>query len=578
MFVSRRMAVVLLSLCCLLLVGSILTGQGTKPAVQVKRPMITAQVANQPKIIMERVALESAAGMKIYKTKVLAIRPEILNKLGTERNLTLQPAGQTNAIGGRRFVERGSNVVRLTVDDQKGHMHLLSNIERLAKIRPQLLDKSNALRMAQNHVNALQLISKDVSQVAAGQVVTLGRADVKPGQQPVTGDILQTVVFQRNLDGKPVVGTGSVLFVDLGDKGQLEGFGRAWQEANPSNLKVEPLSQNEVYNEIEKTLKLNIRGGVEVRVKKPRLIYSDDDRNYIQPAYFFTAEITSPNAAGKAYWAGVVSALKNPPEPVRLLRDAKLRLIPGAAPATRAEGANAGQSGAAADDPSIGRYVVRNDSWDWVDDSCDFLSGVQHGHHAGLPAISVGDYYWDEPRMWTTQENSFADRWHVNIMEGHGSNWLFTTRSNCCDTVNLNAGTQPGYGNRAGDSMRFLILKGCSIVPAPPDRANWPDPWWRIFKGLRQAVGFRTSMYINDNISHHFGEHVGDNCRVIDSWFHATNSDSGYQWERFWGSWGDQVYGYGAVVYIPGHAGDGIYSTGAAPAATSTGLSITWQH
>jgi hypothetical protein len=161
------------------------------------------------------------------------------------------------------------------------------------------------------------------------------------------------------------------------------------------------------------------------------------------------------------------------------------------------------------------------------------------------------------------------------LMEGHGNHWLFTTRSNCCDVVNLNAATQPGYGDRAGDSMRFLILKGCSIVPAPPDRADWATPWWRVFKGLRQAVGFRTSMYINDNISHHFGYHIGNNCRVLDSWFHATNNNSSYQWNRFWGA---SVKGYGAVVMIPGQEGVGIYSTSAVAPATTAGLTIWWQH
>jgi hypothetical protein len=123
--------------------------------------------------------------------------------------------------------------------------------------------------------------------------------------------------------------------------------------------------------------------------------------------------------------------------------------------------------------------------------------------------------------------------------------------------------------------MRFLILKGCDIVPAPPDRANWADPWWRIFKGLHQAVGFRTTMYINDDISDDFGYWIGHNCRVLDSWFYSTNTSWSYRWQRFWG--GD-VTGYGAVVMIPGHEGDGIYGTAAAPPATSTGLTIYWQH
>ncbi|MGQ9673421.1 MAG: hypothetical protein ACUVV5_09850 [Candidatus Aminicenantales bacterium] len=121
--------------------------------------------------------------------------------------------------------------------------------------------------------------------------------------------------------------------------------------------------------------------------------------------------------------------------------------------------------------------------------------------------------------------------------------------------------------------MRFLILKGCSLIPAPPARPNSSDPWWRILKGLGMAVGFSPSKYINDNISKHFGKHLGENCRVLNSWFHAANSCSDYQWELFWGSCRDEVYGYGAVVMISRHEGDGIYLTLAPPPAT-TGLTI----
>jgi hypothetical protein len=85
-------------------------------------------------------------------------------------------------------------------------------------------------------------------------------------------------------------------------------------------------------------------------------------------------------------------------------------------------------------------------------------------------------------------------------------------------------------------------------------------------------------MYIDDDISYGFAKNIASNHRVLDSWFAATNGSSSYQWERFWGSWGDQIYGYGAVVMIPGREGEGIYSTAAAPPATSTGLTIWYQH
>ncbi|MDD8019972.1 MAG: DUF6345 domain-containing protein [Acidobacteriota bacterium] len=531
----------------------------------------------QPKIIMEKTPLESPKGMRIFETKVLSVRTDLIQKFIAEKSLMKTPLIMKNLPQQEEiYQESEKKFTRILTNTQRGHMIVLPHLEKIAMTKAQLLRHDMAMNKAMEQVNLMQLIPRDESKVTPKQVITLTRAQVKQGEPAVVSDILQTVLFQRTLDDKPVVGKGSQLFVELGNEGKLEGYSRTWNEVIPSNLVPEFRTDQEIYDDIEKTLTTQIKGNVTVQVRKPRLIYFGDDRKFVQPAYFFTAEISSPEALGKAYYAGIVTALKNPPEPVLLPQEEKMRALPlqvSPLPKGKASGPFIPQ-----DDPSVGRYVVRNDSNDWVDDANDFRNGLLQGHSSSSPAISFGDYYWDEPWLWTTDENSYVDKWHIVLMEGHGANWLFTTRSNCCDVVNLNAASQPGYGNRAGDSMRFLILKGCSIIPAPPDRANWPDPWWRIFKGLRQAVGFRTSMYINDNISKHFGKHLAQNCRVLDSWFHATNDCSSYSWERFWGSWGDEVYGYGAVVMIPGHEGDGIYSTAALPAATSTGLTIWWQH
>jgi hypothetical protein len=559
---------ILLVLCISLALAS----QTQQQIKQIKKIPPKALALVKPKIILERVPLESPQSMKIYDVQTVEIRPDLIQKFTKEKELVLKTIAPTVKVPEEIYTDKEKKFTRLLMDTQRGHIILLPHIEKLAMVKAQLLTKEAALNRAQDYVNTLQIIPKDSTKIIAKHVVTLSKAEIKQGQQPVISNILQTVIFQRTLDEKPVMGNGSQLFLDLGNQGQLEGVERTWNKVVPSAIKPEFRSDNEVYNEIETILNQQIQGNVTVQVKKPRLIYSGDDRKYVQPAYFFSAEISSPNAVAKAYFAGLVTALKNPPEAVVLFRNAQMRTLP--QPAKTSTGPSSSLA-SAENDPSVGRYVVRNDSWDWVDDAVDFVSGLSEGHTSSLPAITLGDYYWDEPRVWTTEETYFVDKWHIALMEGHGDNWLFTTTGNCCDAVNLNSATQPGYGD---NSMRFLILKGCSIIPAPPDRANWPDPWWRIFKGLHQAVGFRTSMYINDNISKHFGKHLGQNSRVLDSWFHATNKCSSYQWERFWGSWGDEVYGYGCVIMIPGHEGDGIYDTGTAPTATSTGLTVWWQY
>jgi hypothetical protein len=538
--------------------------------------LVFSQGSEKPKILMERTRLESPKGMKIYEFQRLQVDQGLLNSLSMQQGLNQKSMmlAETQRGNVNVFMEKNTQISRLVTNQTLGHVNLLSHVEKIAKTKPILLQQGAAFNKALSHVNTLKLIPKDVSNLSPSKLVTLSAADVKQdGKLGASRDVIQTVLFARTVNNKPVLGKGSQLHVDLGGQGNLEGFSRKWNKMAESKITPVFRNDNEVYGEIEKIITKQFTGNVTVKVQNPRLVYFGDDGKFVQPSYRFEAEITSPNAIGKIYYDGVVSALRNSPEPVRKQRDPQTRELPST---MRAE-LSPVQLAQTEDDPIICRYAVRNDSSDWVDDANDFKNGLISGHYSGLPALTFADWYWDEPRFWTTQQNSFVDKCHVTLMEGHGNHWLFTTRSNCCDVVDLNAASQPGYGDKAGDSMRYLVLKGCSIVPAPPDRSdgNWAAPWWRIFKGLRQAVGFRTTMYINDDISDNFGYWIGKNCRVLDSWFYATNTNSSYAWNRFWGA---HVTGYGSVVMIPGHEGDGIYHTAAAPPATTTGLTMYWQH
>jgi hypothetical protein len=519
---------------------------------------------------IDRSQLESPKGMKFYNIKRLPVREEMIARFEKELGLTPKATSKQNL----EVLEERSGIARFQSDKERGHMTLIPSWGEVAHRKPELVSKENAFRVAKEFTDRNELIVKDVSVTTPQQLVTLSRAELHEGQKAAVTDVGQTVLFQRTIGEKPVLGNGSQLFVDLGDKGSVVGFTRMWNPLAMADTEPVFKGEREIYGEVESQLKQRIHGRVKAKVGKLHLVYYSSDKEYVQPAYFFTIHVDTPGVKGKSFLTGVIAAAKNSPEPIRM------RATPSEFPTEKKAGASLRMpaSSLAADDPTVGRYVVRQDSSDWVDDANEFKQGLNDGHPFSFPAITFGDYFWDEPALWTSAEDSFVDRWNIALMEGHGNTWLFTTRSNCCDVVDLNAASQPGYGDRPSSSMRFLVLKGCSIIPAPPDRSDWPDPWWRVFKGLRQAVGFRTEMYIDDDISYGFAKDVSQNYRVLDSWFAATNGSSSYQWERFWGSWGDEIYGYGTVVMIPGEEVDGIYRTGAVPPASSAGLSIWWQH
>jgi len=549
-----------------------------EPTLQPLKPNLTIP-ATAPKIVMERATLEIREGILFYKIKPARLKTELINNLTKDFKLTLKanPKTLTNVRSQPKiYIEPDQEFTRLLVNEAQGSLELLPKIEALDKTEVKLLPNQAALELASKKLAALQLIPSDASSVTPKQVVMLSKTRIDQNKESVSQDLLQTVVFERTINKIPVLDPGSNLTLDLGNQGQVVGLSRNWNQLLPTTLKAKLRSQTDIYDEIESTLKQRFVGAAEVRVDQPRLIYYGENRKYVQPAYFYSAEVISRNnAVNNIYYAGVVQAAANSPEPFTFQKREKEPALPATVQSSFKMPPLGGVAYADGSGPTVGRYVVRDDSSDWVGDACDFKEGLEDGHRSGLPPISFKDYYWDYPWLWTTNESSFVDKWSLVLMEGHGNHWLFTTKSNCCDVVDLNSSSQPGYGDLAGGGMRYLILKGCSIIPAPPDKSNWPDPWWRVFKGLRQAVGFRTSMYINDDIADHFGYHLGENCRVLDSWFHATNGCFSYQWNRFWGA---SVKGYGSVVMIPGHEGDGIYHLGAAPPATSTGLTIWWQH
>ena len=251
-----------------------------------------------PKIIMERVQLEPAKGMLVFETRVLPVRNDLIEKFGQEQGLVLQPQIFTNQrLKLKSFAEKGQSFTRLLVDEDRGHLILLPKIETIAKSGVKLLPRDLALKTAFNQVQELKLVPQDESQATPNQVVTLSKADLVQGKQGPATDIIQTVIFQRTINQRPVIGNGSQLMVDLGDNGQVVGVSRTWNQLVRSNIQLEVKADNEIYTEIETSLKQKFKGANELRVEKPRLVYFGDDRKFVQPAYFYSVEISTPNAA-----------------------------------------------------------------------------------------------------------------------------------------------------------------------------------------------------------------------------------------------------------------------------------------
>src|SRR5262249_5053374 len=169
----------------------------------------------------------------------------------------------------------------------------------------------------------------------------------------------------------------------------------------------------------------------------------------------------------------------NPLEPIP-----SLTRPPGALPTTPKKTSGSTNPG----DPTVGRYVVRNDDPNWVANANELMAGLDS--FFGNFFFTNSQYFWAEPFEFNTNEASFINS--VNIADNavHGDWWLCTALKKCCDLVDTTAIPESeGYGAANPGSQDYWILDACEVVPAaidalcPAGNRTWWTPWFNVFQG-----------------------------------------------------------------------------------------------
>jgi hypothetical protein len=230
-------------------------------------------------------------------------------------------------------------------------------------------------------------------------------------------------------------------------------------------------------------------------------------------------------------------------------------------------------------DPTVGRYVVRDDDSNWVADANEFWAGLEFSlpfFTTGAPLFTNSQYYWAEPRLFTNQEQFFVDSVNVALIEVHGDWWLYSTEKNCCDLVNIQTIPSPGYGSSTGGHLSYWIIHSCEVVPGPDDTANWPDPWWNIFGGVHSVVGYRTIMYIDDDVGFPYGFDLTFFAPVVSAWLNTVSSAGAYSGGPRANAHGgiNRPMGRASTISTCGREDDTVFNTAALPRAGC--LRIFW--
>ncbi len=375
-------------------------------------------------------------------------------------------------------------------------------------------------------------------------------------------DFLAISRIQREIDGIPVVGAGSQSTVTVSGDG-IEGMTHNWRSARiVDEMPGADINVRRVVEAITESLAPAAERR-EIRVESVELVYYDGDNELIQPAFRFRAIFDGDGNGPAARLTGYVPAIE--------AVDRFPVAIPFPSGEPKKPKAFVGQPRRTRR-PTIGRYVVRQDNAGWVTSANSFMAGIR----SATPSTGISpidrQYFWAEPRLFTSENHDFVDAVQVALTEVHGDWGLFTTLRNNADFVQLADIPTDGYGGASGaGSLAYWILHSCSVIPTSFDSTTSYDVWWKVFNGMRAALGYRTEMWINDEISYTFGRFAGLGAPMVSNWLSTVISDdsytpiSTYLEDRHHSPGLTQPMGRPSAVTVLGHADDTIFQVSALP-------------
>ena len=426
---------------------------------------------------------------------------------------------------GARAAYDGKRLVAL-IDSESGESRIFPSLEAL---RPGQGLAERARATAARILDEGALFPDDATTAVALRPATLmGSRRNRGGERSEPAEYLAYVRFQRRVDDVPVFGRGTRGLIAVAADDAVHGFAHRWRSAVGTDERIESRPREEIAKSIVAQLRTSEKTA-EVKVDKVAVGYYDGGHDFLQPVYRFHATVVSrPTKVHKVKPAnrhvfGYVP-LADPPEPLPKL-GAKQKKRPGTAKA-KAEPPQAPPPG----DPTVGRYVVRNDTDEWVISANEFLDGLQlaRGLFGGPIPITDSQYYWAEPRLFTSQKNSFVNSVNIALNEVHGNWWYFTTRDNADDGVSLSSIPSSGYGAGGGGSLAYWIIHSCEVIPTQTDETTSFDVWWNIFNGLHAVVGYRTEMWIDDDVTGPFGFYIGLGAPVVSGWLGEVAGNDSY--------------------------------------------------
>lgn len=370
------------------------------------------------------------------------------------------------------------------------------------------------------------LFPADDTTLVVGNPITLsGSQSPCQGNATDSEEYLGFVSLGRQVNGIPVYGPGTQATIAVDAKGNIQAFAHRYRPAFVTKQYIVPNSPDQVAQSIVNDLS-NTCTRDTINIESVVVSYYDNGNNTLQPVFTYSGSIpASSNASTHGLIAGSIS-VGNLSQPITPIPQTD---YPSNAPAgfyKYARDLRVASRGV--NTSTVGRYVVRADSPDWLSSATAFILSLESASSLGGTLSFTDDQYLAAvPDMFTTQKNSYINSVQIALNEVHGNWGEFSTYKQDGDIVTLaEMGAAGGLGADAGGSLAYWILHSCEVIPTQTDEPTSFDVWWQIFHGMHSVVGYRTDMWINDNVTSNFGLWVGLGAGVVPAWFLevATNS------------------------------------------------------
>ena len=189
-----------------------------------------------------------------------------------------------------------------------------------------LPSEDEAVRIAKDYLKTNGIAVKNDAEIRLVHSGGIRSQSIVNGKQggPII-DKVRTLTYGRTIDSLPVIGAGSKIVIQIGDKGEVLGVTRRWRELRSADKKeikpAEMLTIKEAEEMAKRQIISEFGANTVFEVKGIQKSYYDGNGNILQPVWAFNTLVNLNNqdrSIQQVKYLCIIPMLKNSPEPIKL--------------------------------------------------------------------------------------------------------------------------------------------------------------------------------------------------------------------------------------------------------------------